>query len=287
MTVINTKVLISQYVSQVLTGYCEGEILLTTSKGTYLQLNGQVLMLTSTAYGLLPIGISIPSFSQILSHLQLEPGQSVRYFDGQLEFPNGILKLDAQIQASPSFTVVLQPERIRSCAQMLWDQRKSKGISDLVGPLVLQNGDPATMHVFSQKAHVLLAELIQGLYNETDVSEPVRKLLGLGVGLTPSGDDVLLGMLYCLLRAAPHWQGTQLLRSAILEQAPLATNAISAAYLITVANGASYSRLDDQLLSLSGSGDIHIQPILEIGSSSGSEMLLGLLLAANTITHRR
>lgn len=288
MTVVNTKVLVSQYVSRFLSGYAEGEILLATSKGIYIQLNGQVLLLTSQAYGTVPIGIGIPNFQRTMSPLHPEPGQPVRYFDSQLEFPGGVLKLDLQIQPSSPPSVELLPQYIEECAVLLWNAKKSKGISGLSGPLLLQNEAPVSeMNIFSQKACLQLSELIQALQSEQDVSSSVNKLMGLGVGLTPSGDDVLLGMLYCLLRAAPHWRSTELLRSAVHKLAPTATHPISAAYLVAVAEGTAYCRLDDMLRMLSGQLPLDILPVLEIGSSSGSEMLLGILIAAQIITNRR
>ena len=99
-------------------------------------------------------------------------------------------------------------------------------------------------------------------------------------------DDVLLGLIYGLLRWIPNDGATAALRDAIIAHAQTATNEISAAYLIAVARGAYFERLDDILAGLCSETPIEIEPILEIGSSSGSEMLFGLLLAAKIIIER-
>jgi hypothetical protein len=73
----------------------------------------------------------------------------------------------------------------------------------------------------------------------------------MGIGLTPSLDDVLLGLLYTLKRIAPDWMSTRYLVEVIKEYAPEFTNDISAAYLLAVADGAPFQRLDDVLSALS------------------------------------
>ena len=69
----------------------------------------------------------------------------------------------------------------------------------------------------------------------------VEKLLGLGPGLTPSADDVLLGMLYvfrALPRKAP--KGAQIFQESIGQLCDRCTHQISAAYLKAMLAGAPF-----------------------------------------------
>ena len=134
---------------------------------------------------------------------------------------------------------------------------------------------------YCTRAMPILKELLCALSdrNSERINNAVSHLLGLGIGLTPSMDDRLLGMLYGLLRSPSQQALAAVLRQAIISHAPSRTNAISAAYLEAVASGGCFERLDHIIETLSSNSPINIAPLLEIGSSSGSEMLLGLLLA--------
>jgi len=168
---------------------------------------------------------------------------------------------------------------LRLCAEQLAEQcTNTRGVAPLVAPLLLERPDTDTRHNAYCKASLpILREITES--ESCNIDESVRQLLGLGLGLTPSLDDVMLGMLYGLQRFAPKEAKTIALQNAILTHAPHNTNAISAAYLEAVAKGGMFESLDNVIRGLSGTTPLNISPILQIGSSSGSEMLLGLLLA--------
>ena len=108
----------------------------------------------------------------------------------------------------------------------------------------------------------------------------VEKLLGLGLGLTPSADDVLLGMLYvfgALQEQCP--PAVEPFRENIAQLCEQKTNQISAAYLKAIMAGAPFERMEQVLCGLCAKENLDIQQLTQIGSSSGSEMLLGMLIA--------
>ena len=258
-----------------------GEVLLTTSKGVYLQFSSRILLLTLDKYGIIPNGLSLSRFADFLTEISPKPGQRVAISDGVLHFPGGDLAGIWNISEPVRSLGVPLPQQVNFCADKLVTQCSQRSLANLTDPL-LRNRSPVTEdHPHSTRALPLLHQLLQALRNTGNVETPVRQLLGLGLGLTPSCDDILLGMLYGLLRFAPQEASTAALRQTILTYAPSHTNAISAAYLTAVAQGEYYELLDQQLLALCSKTPIDIQPILQVGSSSGSEMLLGLLLAAH------
>ena len=114
------------------------------------------------------------------------------------------------------------------------------------------------------------------------------RLLGLGVGLTPSGDD-LVGAVFFTLHHAPiaHWQAAMPgLRKRIGHAAQSATNPISAALLDDLLQGSSYRALHELLDALHTQ---HLPAIpnamralLRVGASSGADMLAGVLLTLLT-----
>ena len=114
------------------------------------------------------------------------------------------------------------------------------------------------------------------------------RVLGLGPGLTPSGDD-FIGAIFFALAHAPRaeWQGDlPAMRARIHTAAASATNVISAALLDDLMASRSYRALHDMLAALDGPDPSLIEPairaLLRIGASSGADMLAGLVLALNT-----
>ncbi len=120
------------------------------------------------------------------------------------------------------------------------------------------------------------------------VEAAALRLLGLGPGLTPSGDDFIGGIFFALAHAPrPAWQHAMPAVHARVRQAAAgATNPISAALLDDLLQGASYSLLHEVLAALDAPDHRAIAPattaLLNLGASSGADLLCGLLLALTT-----
>jgi hypothetical protein len=120
-----------------------------------------------------------------------------------------------------------------------------------------------------------------GAVTSADLDHPVMALLGLGPGLTPSGDDFLGGMLIALATIpAPVFRARLL--DLIERHAQQRTNAISIAHLRAAAAGAGHAALHDTLNSLLA-GDAAALParlaaIDKIGHSSGWDSLAGMCI---------
>ncbi len=115
------------------------------------------------------------------------------------------------------------------------------------------------------------------------------RVLGLGNGLTPSGDDFLGGIFFALAhKAHPDWSAAlPSLQATIQAACKDATNPISAALLADNMAGASYGELHDMLDALESNDSRFIASatasLLQLGSSSGADLLAGLLLALTTL----
>jgi hypothetical protein len=114
------------------------------------------------------------------------------------------------------------------------------------------------------------------------------RVLGLGSGLTPSGDD-FLGGIFMVMACRPHpaWLvGMPALQGNIRMACGSSTNQISAALLASSMEGSSFGELHDMLDALESNDSRFIenaaQTLLALGSSSGADMLAGLLLALTT-----
>jgi Protein of unknown function (DUF2877) len=119
----------------------------------------------------------------------------------------------------------------------------------------------------------------------TAFTSAALRVLGLGNGLTPSGDDFVGGMMFAMAHAPRiDWiDGLPHAIACIHEAAKVSTNVISAALLDDMMAGKSYSALHDILIALQSNDVATIthacKNLLNVGSSSGADMLAGLLLA--------
>lgn len=115
------------------------------------------------------------------------------------------------------------------------------------------------------------------------------RVIGLGLGLTPSGDDFVGSILFALAHAPradwlPHMPA---LSRNIRTAASTRTNAISAALLDDLIQGASYGALHEMLNALQSRArpriKLAMQNLMGLGASSGADMLAGLLLTLTTM----
>jgi hypothetical protein len=118
------------------------------------------------------------------------------------------------------------------------------------------------------------------------------RVLGLGCGLTPSGDDFVGGIFFALAHAprAAWSRGMGLAKAAVRQAAQTSTNVISAALLEDLMDGDSYRDLHELLAALQNTDAVEItdaaRQVLRIGASSGADMLAGLLLALTSFPHK-
>jgi hypothetical protein len=114
------------------------------------------------------------------------------------------------------------------------------------------------------------------------------RVLGLGHGLTPSGDDFVGGICFALKHTPRADWRTELpaVLAALRRCASTSTNVISAALLDDLIDGASYGALHELLAALQQGALPQIaratEALLRVGASSGADMLAGLLVALIT-----
>ncbi|MGI9498623.1 MAG: DUF2877 domain-containing protein, partial [Geminicoccaceae bacterium] len=111
---------------------------------------------------------------------------------------------------------------------------------------------------------------------------PAVDLLGLGPGLTPSGDDLLAGLLITCHRLGERpvaWR----VGDALLRAAPERTTRISLSHLAAAAAGGGAAPLHGLLEALAEGDRVEIVRTLDaaakIGHSSGYDALGGIILA--------
>jgi len=185
-------------------------------------------------------------------------------------------------QAAPTH---YEAQTLRKGAALAWQALQTH---TLPGLLAWLGGEALPFPL--RLAHQRLNDLAQALHTQDlpALEAACLRLLGLGVGLTPSGDD-LVGAVFFTLRHAPVARWTSAmpgLRTRINRAAQSASNQISAALLEDLLQGSSYRALHEffdamQMQQMPAINEA-VQGLLRIGASSGSDMLAGVLLTLLT-----
>ena len=223
-------------------------------KTVNLCLGGQLLALQAAGSPLSPISLLTDLEEAALAALPLAMGDPVRSLALSPARPEDLTELAARLQQALA-------------------QRRPGGLE----PLLLSDAPFAEEPLFLTAARRRLEGVGRALLASDwpGAAAGLGGLVGLGPGLTPSGDDFLCGMLAGLLLAGL-WQhpfATCLMRQ-IASRLP-DTNAISAAFLQCALEG-QYSEAVVQLSTLPPVEEI-LTAFSAIGHSSGSDTLCGVL----------
>ena len=201
--------------------------------------------------------------------------------DPAFEFAN------AQIWQSPA-APAFSPATLRSGLALLAAsarQRAPGGLGALLaalpGPFVDKSGDPL-LQAALPPIRAIRRWIGSALAGSPAPAPPVDSLIGLGPGLTPSGDDFLCGAMTAL-----HYLGHAAIGQRLAQRAlPVAardTNVISAAYLRCASAGHASIVLFDALESLVIGDDAHLPRRLDavhaVGHTSGWDSLAGAATA--------
>jgi hypothetical protein len=140
----------------------------------------------------------------------------------------------------------------------------------------------------------LMAHAVRLAVNDaTALGEVLAEVVGRGPGLTPSGDDVLVGVLAVL--TSPHAgaggaRAVESLGRALLPLLPTTTD-VSAHLLRQAMNGLFCRDLHELVSALIGAASApqlseKIRPVMEIGATSGADTCEGLLAFAPSYFER-
>ena len=118
----------------------------------------------------------------------------------------------------------------------------------------------------------------------------VDAMLGLGPGLTPTGDDVIAGLLLAVHHLGePREPAMAALRAHVLTAAPGRTNAVSAALLTHAARGDAAPQVIAVLDALATGCDLRgaVRALLRLGHTSGADLAHGIAAGALLVFGQR
>ena len=269
------------------------------SRGIYLQPENDLTLYLSLEDFRGPLTLNLEEGSTRLE--KIKAGCSARFTSGEIQFP------DEKITISLEDSNIWHPPPVDNEIKIKPGHLDS--ILSLVNKLIPESPYlPLLSENPSQIPGVpVIGERILNLRNALKTGSPEKiakesiKLLGLGPGLTPLGDDFLLGVLLILNRwghiilpirsdiqkSDSESHPTNLvnyLNQIILENTQLKTTQISASLLICAMEGAADERLLrvlDGLFSGSAITKKELLNLLRWGNSSGITVLAGMMAVLN------
>jgi hypothetical protein len=218
------------------------------------------------------------------------------------------LEVPGKLRIDFSNAALWQPRRhlMRSCGQpeaVGWAVKRAASVLEGSGGLgalsshfdALAEGrlvEPEQGGLLLAQAAPILQGFVRGVLagDLADFVEGAHGLIGLGIGLTPSGDDVLTGAIGSLVLLAERRGGMEWASEGALKIAEAAagrTTAVALTYLRCAAAG-EITELHEALLRALVAGDVEASgraclALKAFGHSSGGEIALGTLLAVRAV----
>lgn len=228
----------------------------------YLHIGGDELGLTA-------FGISLPIDEVFRIIRNSEINDLVIYQDGQLRFyGRNVLKYDLK-EFHETNLKISSHEVSKQSLELLFRTLQNMKIEQQIGldTMDLKSLEPILLN-FSKKNSDLL----------------VQNLIGRGKGLTPSGDDMLVGILMTLTSIKGQKYNTQVLRESLMSPNFGNTTNVSKNYIQAIVDG--YASEDLKILSenLNCNNEAVferlISGILTMGHTSGHDTMMGIYLAS-------
>ena len=231
------------------------------SQGIYCKIKNEMLLFHDAKWGVVPFGIAVRNFASFSAELAANVDDTVCVTADTLTVGTKSFAVTIESDVPKAFTPEndASAERITAIYDYVVEHGSEMGILDLIKT---NRGGCADS----------ISALLKG-----DVSAAV-KLIGLGRGLTPSGDDFLCGF-FAVLNALTIPAVS--LREAVFDNLDR-TTLISAAYLKAVIGRRYFTIYDRVVRAIYSDGDFKedVDFVLSMGASSGTDTLIGALTVA-------
>lgn len=227
---------------------------------------GEILSIVTPEIGNGPFNLVVKTDILFTEHLSVESAVSVSADDitlGGLNIPTAKAKL---WNAMPDWNL------LHSARDNISGQLTKLPIANY-REASLWDSSPILQFSNSLVSSIVTADLPSSLF-------AAKRLAGLGQGLTPSGDDFLMGALHAAWILHPQEVASGLARSVAESAAPLTTS-LSAAWLRSAGRGEA-GELWHQFFDALVSGDeirikSSVEKILAVGETSGADALAGFV----------
>jgi len=246
------------------------------SSGTYLE-NDFIFAVCDDSYGFIPFGISIPNYKETIYKMNLEENYHVILTKQYLQLINE--------NQSVQINFV---ERDYCPGNVLESISNKEFVEVAINELAkVEKGTFGKFFVKQRDDNIYYDHLMRYLNNDDgiiknkNINELLANLIGLGPGLTPSGDDFLVGYLYQRIHDNSDSKlCIQEIENYIKENSKRLTNTFSNLYYEYVLNKERFSLYDNVCFAKDKNFlQQAIQELFKMGSNSGADFLTGVLFA--------
>jgi len=269
--------------------------------------DGTLLTLLTLKQGNLPHGIrcTVPVAEGF--HAYLQPGQAVVAEQALLCFPAAKLSVDVSSVARWHGTLADCPIDTDSVSMIEALSTIRAGLCDVapvggIASLLLNDSARHDRMALAIRARLLTTLPLLALATEyqdcVKASFALERLVGLGPGLTPSGDDFIVGYLAALRARCIRERHIEHLLQGLIDPVRLLakrTHAISRQFILNAAAGEFCESLVSIVRAISRQQDVveHAAAAAHIGHTSGTDSMMGLLfgfcpaLVLGSATHKK
>ena len=242
-----------------------GEVIGVLSQGIYARMGEDILLFHDAKWGEVPFGIAVSDIGEFAKAMQPELADTVILSDTEIHIGDRAMSYCLCGPRTVPSTYLIPPtkEKLRAIYAYVSEHGAHGGMLEL---LETNRGG----------ARDAVDALLTG------DADAARKLIGLGRGLTPSGDDFLCGFLTILSEVDhPLAEKVKKVIAANLHR----TTDISAAYLQSVLKDEYFTIYGDVGFALFWEDPFapYCDFVLAMGASSGTDTLLGALAAAKLL----
>jgi len=267
-----------------------------TSRGIFIKTEPKWVLFLSYENYRGPMTVNLKGDVTPLRNLTTEG--LVRIIPGQVSIP------EADLMISTADAAVWQPQppatgayRAAECFARMktfaWDAYQHKQGSGFSGLLPYLLDMPCESNKTGPVAQDFQEDILSiNISDLPSTTENINKILGRGAGLTPSGDDFLIGLLLTLNR----WEDVLRLDSdlgtfneQIVQSAYIKTTTLGANLIECAAHGLADERLINTLdLIMAGEGEQEsvLNQLLGWGNSSGVDALVGMVVGISATLSR-
>lgn len=265
----------SGYAIRLVGSHNHGAVHSVYRKAINLSLDGQLVALQAAGSPLSPISLILPLSEGEIAALPVAVGDPISASPGMLQIGQLCAFSFAHVRPQDlALASALPKEQLAILEERILQALSSQDAGSF--ELLLSNPERAGQIPFLAIAKERLCHSSQALSLSEweEGAQSLCRLMGLGLGLTPGGDDflcgVLAGLILCDSQAHPF---ARILEEEIAEHLS-DTNDISAAFLRCALDG-QFSQAVHSLRSLPTQAQI-LSVFSEIGHSSGTDTLCGI-----------
>lgn len=271
---------IGSFALEILNSEPEGVIHSVYRKTINIQFGDYLLALQADLSPVSPVSLITELDAASMETLPVSPGLKVKVSSGILSIYGTISVVKFNFLEADLFESRLiskSPQLLRDTLKSVLDHCAAGGFSTIFAPCVVkdeENNLGAELVTTAAKNHLKACSTYMQKADYEKATEELVSLIGLGVGLTPSGDDFLCGVLAGLILTGNSDQRfTSILRERIITNLNN-TNDISRTFL-QCALSSHFSKPIKDIVFPASAEDIHAS-FEAVGHSSGFDSLCGI-----------